>query len=43
MIYWDNAANSVVEKEVIDEYVIATNKYIANPSFQRYERILIFF
>lgn len=32
MIYLDNAANSIVDNEVLKTYVNATKKYIANPN-----------
>lgn len=32
MIYLDSAANTIVEEEVLDEFVKTTKKYIANPN-----------
>ena len=32
MIYLDYAANTPVDKEVLDNYIKVTNKYIANPN-----------
>ena len=36
MIYLDYAANTPVDKRVLDSYVDATNKYIANPNSSHY-------